>query len=137
MKINRGREPDSFSERREKTFSGEVWSDPVLSGVDDVAINNVFFAPGARTHWHRHSGAQILCVISGRGHAYTRGGEGGEIRAGDVVYIPAGEEHWHGADPESYLLHAAITFGGHDWLVPVTDEEYDSARATNGAAKAG
>ena len=76
---NRGREPDSSSERRTKTFTGEVWSDPVLSGVEGVAINNVFFAPGGRTHWHRHDGAQILCVVGGRGHAYTREGEGGEI----------------------------------------------------------
>jgi quercetin dioxygenase-like cupin family protein len=127
MRINRGREHDPASERRTETFTGEVWGDPVLSGADGVAINDVFFAPGGRTHWHRHDGPQILVVVSGRGHAYTRDGEGGEIRTGDVVYIPADEEHWHGADPSSFLLHKAITFGGHDWLDPVTDEEYRSA----------
>jgi quercetin dioxygenase-like cupin family protein len=127
MKINRGREPDGASERRTETFTGEVWGDPVLSGTGDVGVNNIFFAPGGRTHWHRHSGVQILCVVGGRGHAYTREGEGGEIRVGDIVYVPADEEHWHGADPDSYLLHTAITFGGHDWLDPVTDEEYGTA----------
>ena len=124
MKINRGREQDAPSERRNGTFTGEVWGDPVLARQDDVAINNVFFAPEARTHWHRHHGPQILYVISGSGRAYTRDGEGGPIGAGDVVYIPADEEHWHGADPETYLLHAAITMGGHEWLDPVTDEQY-------------
>lgn len=124
MRINRGRELGSSSERRTGTFTGEVWGDPVLTGAGDVSVNNIFFAPGGRTHWHRHDGAQILCVVGGRGHVYTRGGEGGEIRAGDVVYIPPYEEHWHGANPESYLLHTAITLGGHDWLDPVTDEEY-------------
>lgn len=127
MRINRGREPGGSSERRTETFTGEVWGDPVLSGTGDVAINNIFFAPGGRTHWHRHNGAQILCVVGGRGHAYTRDGEGGEIRVGDIVYVPADEEHWHGADPGSYLVHTAITFGSHDWLDPVTDAEYDAA----------
>jgi quercetin dioxygenase-like cupin family protein len=127
MKINRGRELDAGSESRSATFTGEVWADPILSGVEGVTINNVFFAPGGRTHWHTHDGPQILTVIAGRGHAYTRSGEGGEIRAGDVVHIPAGEEHWHGADPGSYLLHTATTFGGHDWLEPVADGDYEAA----------
>jgi quercetin dioxygenase-like cupin family protein len=138
MKINRGRELGSSSERRTGTFTGEVWGDPLLSGQEDVAINNIFFAPGGRTHWHRHDGAQILCVVGGRGHAWTRDGEGGEIRAGDIVYIPPNEEHWHGADQDAYLLHTAITLGGHEWLDPVTDEEYASAgqRAVAAAARA-
>ncbi|HEU4975054.1 MAG TPA: cupin domain-containing protein [Baekduia sp.] len=126
MKINRGRELNSVSERREATFTGDVWADPVLSGTEDVTINNVFFAPAGRTHWHTHNGPQILVVIGGQGSAFTRDGEGGEIRAGDVVYIPAGEEHWHGANPGSYLLHTAITVGGHDWLDPVSDDDYNS-----------
>ncbi len=123
MKINHGRERGAVSNLRSDTFVGEVWGDPVLSGVAGVAINNVFFAPGGRTNWHIHDGPQILVVVAGAGHAYTRDGEGGEIRAGDVVHIPSGEEHWHGADAGSYMLHTAITFGGHDWLSPVTEDE--------------
>lgn len=125
MKINPGRECGSSSELRTETFVGEVWGDPVLSGTGDVIINNIFFAPRSRTNWHRHNGAQILSVISGRGRAFTRGGEGGVIRAGDIIYIPADEEHWHGADEDSYLVHTAITWGGHEWLEPVTDADYD------------
>ena len=135
MKINHGRELGSSSERRIDTFTGEVWGDPVLSGAEDVVINNIFFAPGGRTHWHRHGGAQVLCVVSGRGRAYSRGGEGGDIRSGDVVYVPANEEHWHGADADSYLVHTAITFGGHDWLDPVTDDEYQAACTRDRAAE--
>jgi quercetin dioxygenase-like cupin family protein len=126
MRINQGREPGSASQLRTETFTGEVWGDPVLAGAEGVVINNIFFAPGGRTHWHRHHGAQVLWVVSGRGHAYNRDGEGGEIRGGDVVYIPAEEEHWHGADPHSYLVHVAITLGSHEWLEPVTDEEYET-----------
>jgi quercetin dioxygenase-like cupin family protein len=127
MKINRGREAGIGSELRSATFTGQVWADPVLNGVEDAAINNVFFAPAARTHWHTHDGPQILLVVGGRGQAYTRDGDGGAIAAGDLVYIPTGEEHWHGADPDAYLLHMAITIGGHQWLDPVTDDEYGTA----------
>jgi len=124
MKINRGREAGTRSEQRTATFTGEVWGDPVLPETDGVLINNVFFAPGARTHWHIHDRGQILVVAGGEGRARARDGSGGTLSAGDVVWIPPGEEHWHGAAPDSYLLHLAISLGGHGWLDPVTDDEY-------------
>jgi quercetin dioxygenase-like cupin family protein len=124
MKINHGREAGTSSEQRTATFTGEVWGDPVLPETDGVLINNVFFAPGARTHWHTHHQGQVLVVTAGEGRARARDGSGGELAAGDVVWIPPGEEHWHGAGPDSYMLHLAISLGGHDWLDPVTDEEY-------------
>jgi quercetin dioxygenase-like cupin family protein len=125
MKINRGREAGTTSELRTATFTGEVWGDPVLPETDGVLINNVFFAPGARTHWHTHHQGQILVVTAGGGRSRARDGSGGELAAGDVVWIPPGEEHWHGAAPDSYMLHLAISLGGHDWLDPVTDGEYE------------
>ena len=124
MKINHGREAGTRSELRSATFTGEVWGDPVLPETDSVLINNVFFAPGARTHWHTHHQGQVLVVAAGEGRARARDGSGGRLTAGDVVWIPPGEEHWHGASPDSYMLHLAISLGGHDWLDPVTDEEY-------------
>jgi len=88
-------------------------------------INSVFFAPGARTHWHRHGAGQILVVTSGQGRVCSRGGEGATIRVGDTVWIPADEEHWHGADAHSYLVHLAISLDATDWLEPVSDEDYE------------
>jgi quercetin dioxygenase-like cupin family protein len=96
----------------------------VLEGDGDVAVTSVFFAPGARTHWHRHERGQVLHVTSGEGRVYSRGGSGGTIGAGDTVYIPAGEEHWHGAGATTYLVHLAVSLGKTEWLTPVTDEEY-------------
>ncbi len=125
MKINRGREAGGKSELRSGTFTGEVWADPVLEGTGDVLINNVFFAPGARTHWHTHGAGQILHVTSGQGRVANRAGESATIGAGDTVFIEPGEEHWHGADAESYLVHLAISLGASDWLEPVTDEQYE------------
>jgi quercetin dioxygenase-like cupin family protein len=126
MKINRGRERATRSEARSETFTGEVWADPVLQGAEGVALNNVFFAPRARTHWHRHERGQILHVTSGEGRVATRDGQSGTIAAGDTVWIPPGEEHWHGASEQSFLLHLAISIGRTEWLDAVTDADYDN-----------
>jgi quercetin dioxygenase-like cupin family protein len=126
MKISRARVPGKPSELRGQTFTGDVWADPVLPETDEVTINNVFFTPGARTHWHTHDRGQVLHVLAGEGRAGLRGEPAEVIRAGDVVFFAPGEEHWHGAARDSYLLHLAISLGAHDWLDPVTDEEYGS-----------
>jgi quercetin dioxygenase-like cupin family protein len=127
MRIAPGRAPGAASEERGPTFTGRVWADPVLGAEDDVTVANVFFEPGARTNWHTHAIGQVLYVTHGAGFVRRRDGEGGPIRAGDVVHIAAGEEHWHGAAPDSYLLHVAVSLGDADWLEAVTDEEYAEA----------
>ena len=126
MKIDRGRKAGASSELRSATFTGEVWADPVLESAPEALVNDVFFAPGGRTHWHTHERGQILLAVAGRGWVRRRDGEGGEIVAGDVVWIAPGEEHWHGADDESFLLHRAISLGVTEWLDPVTDTDYNA-----------
>ena len=110
-------------------FTGAVYIDPVaaVSGASRVSASNVHFTPGARTHWHTHAIGQVLYVTHGAGFVRRRDGVGGPIRAGDVVHIAGGEEHWHGAAPDSYLLHVAISLGAADWLHAVTDDEYAEA----------
>lgn len=124
MLVLHGRRPDASSVLQGATFTGDVWADPVLTGVEGVSVHNVFFVPRARTYWHRHDAGQILWVTGGSGRVCSRGGAGAPIRAGDVVWIEPGEEHWHGAGDSTYLSHVAISLGGHEWLEPVTDEEY-------------
>ena len=58
---------------------------------------NVNFEPKARTFWHKHSGGQILLVISGEGRFQVRGEKVRIIKKGDVVRIAPNVEHWHGA----------------------------------------
>jgi quercetin dioxygenase-like cupin family protein len=126
MKINRGREKAGTSERRSETFTGRVWADRVLSDPKGkVGIGSVFFEPGSRTYWHRHTEGQVLIVTHGQGRVRSRDGSGGVIAAGDVVHIAPGEEHWHGAEPTNYMLHHAISLGKSEWLKEVTDEEYN------------
>ncbi|HLN14437.1 MAG TPA: cupin domain-containing protein [bacterium] len=128
MRINRGREKGTRSKRRSGTFTGTVWGDEVLTDPNGkVTVGSVFFEPGARTYWHRHTEGQVLYVTHGQGRVRSRDGSGGTIAAGDVVHIAPGEEHWHGAGPDSFMLHHAITIGKSDWLTEVSDEEYNKA----------
>lgn len=97
-------------------------------GTFKTSLANVTFEPGARTHWHKHDGGQILLVLNGEGRYQQRGGTLQILKKGDVVHIPADAEHWHGAAPESWFVHISVEPNPEktktDWLSPVTDEEY-------------
>lgn len=105
----------------EAYFTGEVWMERQAEGVLRVT-----FIPGARTAWHTHPQGQTLIVLSGVGWVQKRGAAALTMTAGDVVQIDAGEEHWHGAAPDSLMQHMAINAGETVWLAKVTDEEYGS-----------
>jgi quercetin dioxygenase-like cupin family protein len=112
------------------SFTGTVWQDPVIEAPAPALLRSglVRFEPGARTHWHTHPLGQTLCVMAGSGRVQSWGGKVREIRAGDVVWIPPGEKHWHGAGPTTTMMHVAMQEaldGKHvEWLEPVTDEQY-------------
>ena len=90
----------------------------------------VTFEPGARTAWHSHPLGQTLIVTSGVGRVQRWGDPVEEIRPGDLVWIPAGQKHWHGASPTTAMTHVAIveTLDGKssDWMEKVTDEQYQA-----------
>jgi len=92
---------------------------------------SVTFEPGARTAWHLHPRGQILIVTAGTGRVQRWGGPIDEIQAGDVVRIPAGEKHWHGASPQASMTHIAITEHRDgtavQWMEKVSDEQYNGA----------
>jgi quercetin dioxygenase-like cupin family protein len=129
MQIFHGREKSAKSESRGATFTGQVWADPVMPSTGGVTINNVFFTPGARTFWHTHAEGQILQVTAGKGWICVAGQTAQPIRAGDTVWIPADERHWHGAAADSYLLHTAISLGKTDWQDEVAEADYTGATA--------
>ena len=118
----------------EDWFTGTVWMDAAPGSPPGARVFRVFFEPGARTNWHTHPEGQILYVVTGTGWAQTEDEEAVEIGAGDVVYFAPGEKHWHGAGPDTFMVHVAVnpateSHGGADWMEPVTDEEYSGARA--------
>ena len=112
-------------------FTGQVWFDVIFRGEGEsrMRVNAVRFAPSARTAWHSHSLGQTLHVTEGIGIVATRD-QVIIMRAGDTVYTPPGEEHWHGALPDRFMTHLAmweddaVTWGDH-----VTGTEYDAASA--------
>lgn len=135
MEIVRGRRESIPTEQRGPTFTGEVWADPVLAAKDGPNILNVFFTPGARTHWHSHEHGQLLHVTTGSGLVCAAGESPQALGAGDVVWAPAGEVHWHGAAPTTSLGHLAVSFGVTSWHEAVTPEEYAAPAVQRFAAE--
>jgi len=127
--ICRGGDPGTPTQQRTETFTGLVFGDPVLAGVDGIVINDVFFAPGARTFWHSHESGQFLTVVSGNGLICQHGGQIQVLSAGDLAWSPPGELHWHGAAPATSMLHRAISLGRTTWASHVSDEEYEALLA--------
>ena len=114
----------------EEWFTGTVRIDPLFDAPPPARSTgaSVTFEPGARTAWHTHPLGQTLIVTSGAGRAQRCGGPIEDIRPGDVVWIPPGEKHWHGASPTTAMTHIAIheKLDGKavDWLEHVTAEQY-------------
>lgn len=111
-------------------FTGQSYLAPL--STSQVGIFNVTFEPGCRNNWHIHhadkGGGQILVCVAGRGYYQEEGKEAQELHPGDVVNIPVGVKHWHGAAKDSWFSHLAVEVpgenGSNEWLEPVTDEEY-------------
>ncbi len=111
-------------------FTGAVRIDSPFKGTAPARVGgaSVTFEPGARTAWHTHPLGQTLIVIAGRGWVQREGGPKEEIRPGDIVWIPAGEKHWHGATATTAMTHIAIaeSLDGKtvDWMEQVSDAQY-------------
>lgn len=122
-----GKPNDGFA----KYFIGQSYLAPV--STEQVGIFNVTFEPRCRNNWHIHrgdkGGGQILICLAGEGCYQEWGKEAQPLRPGDVVNIPAGVKHWHGASPDSWFSHLAVEVpaenGSTEWLEPVDDEEYN------------
>ena len=113
-------------------FTGAVRIDPLFNPPATARAfgASVTFEPGARTAWHTHPLGQSLIVTAGRGRVQRWGGPIEEIRPGDVVWIPPGEKHWHGASPTTAMTHIAVQeqLDGKavDWMEHVSDEQYQA-----------
>ena len=114
-------------------FTGAVRIDPLFQAPKPARVMGaaVTFEPGARTAWHTHPLGQTLIVTAGSGLVQSWGGPIREISPGDVVWIPPGEKHWHGAKATTAMTHIAIQEHFHgkaaDWMEKVSDELYRAA----------
>ena len=117
-----------------KYFSGKSYIKYLSK--EQVTVFNVTFEPGCRNNWHIHhakkGGGQILVCVAGRGWYREWGKAPIEMHPGDVVNIPEGVKHWHGAAKDSWFQHLAIEVPGEDivneWCEPVSDEEYSELK---------
>ena len=125
-----GQPNDAFA----KFFVGQSYLAPL--STSQVGIFNVTFEPGCRNNWHIHhaksGGGQILICISGRGYYQKWGKEAQELHPGDVVNIPVGVKHWHGAACDSWFSHLALEVpaveGSNEWLEAVDEETYSKLK---------
>ncbi len=114
-------------------FIGRSYLNPLTAG-SSLFFANVTFEPGCRNNWHVHradkGGGQILLCVAGEGRYQEWGKPARSLKAGDVVVIPAGVKHWHGAKKGSWFSHIAAEVPGentrNEWLEEVTDAQYDA-----------
>lgn len=113
-----------------QNFTGAVRVQGRFQGTSPARVSGgtVIFEPGARTAWHTHPLGQTLIVTAGTGLVQHWGGAMQEIHPGDVIWIPPGVKHWHGATAATAMTHNAISeaLDGKtvEWMEHVTDEQY-------------
>lgn len=113
-------------------FTGEVWLAPLSEKKElNVPMANVTFEPGCRNSWHSHKAGQLLIATAGIGYYQEKGQPARRLFPGDIVEIAPDVEHWHGATPDSWFAHIAITTNPQTnaavWFSPVSDEQYREA----------
>lgn len=123
-----GNKNDAFAQY----FVGQSYLN--MLSLDQVVVGNVTFKPGCRNNWHIHhadnGGGQILLVTAGEGWYQEWDKPARKLVPGDIVNIPEGVKHWHGAAKDSWFQHLAIEVPGenckNEWCEPVDDESYNN-----------
>ena len=122
-------------------FTGDVYVTPIKQAQlpSRLVAALVRFTPGARTNWHSHAVGQTLHVTEGVGLVVNRDGTVLRMRAGDTVWTPPGEEHWHGGTSDNVMCHIAMLEDTDDgdattWLEPVSEQEYQAANGDSPGA---
>ncbi|WP_238009167.1 cupin domain-containing protein [Dactylosporangium sp. AC04546] len=112
-------------------YHGVVWIEQHPGGAEPGGLlaSGAHFSPGARTAWHRCDHEQVIRVLHGTGRVQRRGGQLHVIHTDDVIVVPAGEWHWHGAAPGAALSVHTVRQAGDpetatEWGAQVTDAEY-------------
>lgn len=124
--------PEGFKPAPAAYFTGQAWIKTLVAPDDNTncTISDVLFEPGTRNNWHIHPSNQILIVKEGVCLYQEEGQAIRALQVGEVVNILPGIRHWHGASPDSKMVHIAINLnsekGTVNWLEPVTDAQYQA-----------
>ena len=125
MEIVRPQRAQAHPTDTPQNFGGTVLMQRLRQAKDPTMVDlvAVFFESGARTRPHVHKSDQVLYVVDGQGVVATERARR-LIRPGDIVIVPAGEWHWHGATAASAMCHLSTRPAGPtDWNVPLRDWE--------------
>lgn len=109
-------------------FTGDVYVKEISGFEKPMLVDSVTFVPGCINSWHIHQAGQMLFVTNGRGWYQEEGKPARELRPGDIVDIPAGVKHWHGAAKDSSFTHLALedwSKGAPKWFERVEVAAYD------------
>lgn len=90
---------------------GDVYVQALTEGSKQLRVAAVSFPNGSRNIFHTHEAEQVLYIVEGEGIVATEDQELW-VSAGDTILIPAGEKHWHGARPDTSMVHLAIMLVG-------------------------
>lgn len=120
---------EKLSESAAKNFIGQAYLAPLTSMKElNVPVSNVTFEPGCRNNWHSHRGGQLLIATVGVGYYQEKGKPAQKLMPGDVIEIAPDVVHWHGAAPDSWFAHLAVTCNPQTnkttWLEAVDDVRY-------------
>lgn len=121
--FERGEKNDAFA----SYFTGQSYLKMLSKG--DISIANVTFEPKCRNHWHIHkTHMQVLIVTQGCGWYQEWGKPASKITVGDIIEIPAGTKHWHGANKFTWFSHLAIEVNKEGnqtlWFDAMEDDAY-------------
>jgi quercetin dioxygenase-like cupin family protein len=115
-------------------FKGDVYPTIIFTGQEPsrARMASVHFAPGAHTAWHSHAVGQYIHVKEGTALVQERGGPVKVLKPGETIYTEPGVEHWHGATPDSFMIHLVLWEAPDPeskdeettWLEHVSDDVY-------------
>jgi quercetin dioxygenase-like cupin family protein len=119
----------------DERFQGDVYPTIIFEGEapSRARMASVHFAPGAHTAWHSHAVGQYIHVVEGTAYVQEKDGERVTLKPGDTVYTGPGIEHWHGASPDSFMVHIVVWEAPEsdesetNWGEHITNEEYETA----------
>ena len=109
-----------------RVTAGVTRTSLLAAQVDDgVRVDRFRYPAGGHTHWHVHTGEQVLYGEEGRGWVAFEGRPRVPVGPGEVVYVTVGLRHWHGATPDGPWVHLAVTAGGDTiWVGEVSPDDY-------------
>jgi quercetin dioxygenase-like cupin family protein len=100
----------------EGRFHGRALQHTLNETTEETRASFVRFEPAAHTHWHQHSGGQVIHIIEGSARVQAWGEPMKSLGTGDTAIAPPGEKHWHGATAHGPMTQLAVTSGAVTWL---------------------